>query len=175
VAELAAAARRIVTADCGSTSHAARTLARELGVDLIITDHPVPDAAARCLRPGSIPAPRFGYPCDYLCGAGVAFKLMQALADALCQRVAPPWSAARSGWPWRLSPTSCVARGKPPPGCCRPAHHECFPRPGVRALIETSGLKPGEVDAAALAFRVAPRVECRRRLDDPEPRLNRLL
>jgi single-stranded-DNA-specific exonuclease len=42
-----------------------------------------------------------------------------------------------------------------------------FPRPGVRALIETAGLKPGEVDAAALGFRVAPRVNAAGRLDDP--------
>jgi single-stranded-DNA-specific exonuclease len=42
-----------------------------------------------------------------------------------------------------------------------------FPRPGVRALIETSGLKPGDVDAAALGFRVAPRVNAAGRLDDP--------
>src|SRR5207237_7951177 len=42
-----------------------------------------------------------------------------------------------------------------------------FPRPGVRALIETSGLKPGDVDAAALGFRVAPRVNAAVRLDDP--------
>jgi single-stranded-DNA-specific exonuclease len=42
-----------------------------------------------------------------------------------------------------------------------------FPRPGVRALVETSGLKPGDVDAAALGFRVAPRVNAAGRLDDP--------
>jgi single-stranded-DNA-specific exonuclease len=42
-----------------------------------------------------------------------------------------------------------------------------FPRPGVRALIETAGLKPGDVDAAALGFRVAPRVNAAGRLDDP--------
>jgi single-stranded-DNA-specific exonuclease len=37
----------------------------------------------------------------------------------------------------------------------------------VRALIETSGLKPGDVDASALGFRVAPRVNAAGRLDDP--------
>src|SRR5436305_6215111 len=42
-----------------------------------------------------------------------------------------------------------------------------FPRPGVRALIETSGLNPGDVDAAALGFRIAPRVNAAGRLDDP--------
>ena len=42
-----------------------------------------------------------------------------------------------------------------------------FPRPGVRALIETSGLKPGDVDAAALGFRVAPRVNAAGRASWP--------
>src|SRR5436305_6503676 len=42
-----------------------------------------------------------------------------------------------------------------------------FPRPGGRASIETSGLKPGDVDATALGFRVAPRVNAAGRLDYP--------
>src|SRR5579859_2414922 len=79
VEELAAAgANVIVTADCGSTAHAAADLARTLGVDLIITDHhqcppKLPNAFA-LVNPWR---PDCGYPCDYLCGAGVAFKLVQ--------------------------------------------------------------------------------------------------
>src|SRR5205814_8601823 len=74
----------IITADCGSTAHAAADLARKLGVDLIITDHhqcptELPNAYA-LVNPWRMDCL---YPCDYLCGAGVAFKLVQALADAL--------------------------------------------------------------------------------------------
>ena len=75
----------IVSVDCGITSVAHAELCKELGVQLIITDHhtigdSVPDAAAvvHPRLPGST------YPFGELCGAGVAFKL----AWAVCQRVA---------------------------------------------------------------------------------------
>jgi single-stranded-DNA-specific exonuclease len=170
VAELAAAgAQVIITADCGSTAHAAADLARELGVDLIITDHhqcptELPNAFA-LLNPWR---PDCGYPCDYLCGAGVAFKLVQALADALLPRGRAEMEPLLD-----LVAVATVADIMPLLGENRRLVlaglniMNAFPRPGVRALIETSGLKPGDVDAAALGFRVAPRVNAAGRLDDP--------
>ncbi|MBV9582321.1 MAG: single-stranded-DNA-specific exonuclease RecJ [Chloroflexi bacterium] len=162
-------ARVIITADCGSTSHAAADLARQRGVDLIITDHHqcpdvLPDAYA-LVNPWR---PDCGYPCDYLCGAGVAFKLVQALADALL----PDGRAAMEPL-LDLVAVATVADIMPLLGENRRLVlaglniMNAFPRPGVRALIETSGLKPGDVDAAALGFRVAPRVNAAGRLDDP--------
>jgi single-stranded-DNA-specific exonuclease len=170
VAELAAAgAQVIITADCGSTAHAAADLARELGVDLIITDHhqcptELPDAFA-LINPWRLDC---GYPCDYLCGAGVAFKLVQALADALLPRGRAEMESLLD-----LVAVATVADIMPLLGENRRLVlaglniMNAFPRPGVRALIETSGLKPGDVDAAALGFRVAPRVNAAGRLDDP--------
>src|ERR687885_281023 len=170
VQELAAAgAEVIITADCGSTSHAAADLARELGVDLIVTDHhqcpsELPSAYA-LVNPWR---PDCGYPCDYLCGAGVAFKLVQAVADALLpdgRRAVEPLLD--------LVAVATVADIMPLLGENRRLVlaglniMNAFPRPGVRALIETSGLKPGDVDAAALGFRIAPRVNAAGRLDDP--------
>src|SRR5437764_1161577 len=170
VAELAAlGANVIITADCGSTAHAAADLARELGVDLIITDHhqcptELPNAYA-LVNPWRLDC---GYPCDYLCGAGVAFKLVQALAEA----VLPDGRAAMEPL-LDLVAVATVADIMPLLGENRRLVlaglniMNAFPRPGVRALIETSGLKPGDVDAAALGFRVAPRVNAAGRLDDP--------
>ena len=170
VQELAdAGATVIVTADCGSTAHAAADLARTLGVDLIITDHhqcpaELPDAYA-LVNPWR---PDCAYPCDYLCGAGVAFKLVQALADA----VLPHGRAAMEPL-LDLVAVATVADIMPLLGENRRLVlaglniMNAFPRPGVRALIETSGLKPGDVDAAALGFRIAPRVNAAGRLDDP--------
>src|SRR5919197_1222409 len=170
VAELAqAGANVIITADCGSTSHAAADLACQLGVDLIITDHhqcpaELPNAFA-LVNPWR---PDCGYPCDYLCGAGVAFKLVQALADALLpdgRRAMEPLLD--------LVAVATVADIMPLLGENRRLVlaglriMNAFPRPGVRALIETAGLKPGEVDAAALGYPVAPRVNAAGRLDDP--------
>ena len=75
--------RLVVTVDCGIASAAEARTAREVGLDLVITDHhqfgpEMPEAVAvvHPRLPGS------GYPFGGLCGAGVAFKL----AWALCQR-----------------------------------------------------------------------------------------
>lgn len=76
-------AKLVVTVDCGIASvHEAET-ARELGLELVVTDHhalgpQLPDAAA-LVHPA---LPGHGYPFAGLCGAGVAFKL----AWALCQQ-----------------------------------------------------------------------------------------
>jgi single-stranded-DNA-specific exonuclease len=170
VGELASAgARVIITADCGSSSHAAADLARALGVDLIVTDHhQCPETLPSAYALVNPWRPDCGYPCDYLCGAGVAFKLVQALADVLL----PDGRAAMEPL-LDLVAVATVADIMPLLGENRRLVlaglniMNAFPRPGVRALIETSGLKPGDVDAAALGFRVAPRVNAAGRLDDP--------
>ncbi len=83
----------VVTVDCGIASIAQAETARELGLELIITDHH--EFAAKLPEAAAIVHPRLPgttYPFDGLCGAGVAFKL----AWALCQRasdakkVSPP-------------------------------------------------------------------------------------
>jgi single-stranded-DNA-specific exonuclease len=164
-----AGARVVVTADCGSTSHEAADLANALGVDLIITDHhQCPDVLPNAYALVNPWRPDCAYPCDYLCGAGVAFKLVQALADQLL----PDGRAAMEPL-LDLVAVATVADIMPLLGENRRLVlaglniMNAFPRPGVRALIETSGLKPGELDAAALGFRVAPRVNAAGRLDDP--------
>ncbi len=170
VTELAGrGARVILTADCGSSSHAAADLARELGVDLIVTDHhqcppTLPDAYA-LVNPWR---PDCAYPSDHLCGAGVAFKLLQGLADVLLPDGRKVMESLLD-----LVAVATVADIMPLVGENRRLVlagleiMNAFPRPGVRALIETAGLKPGEVDAAVLGFRVAPRVNAAGRLDDP--------
>ena len=76
-------AQMIITVDCGTASVVEAELARELGLELVITDHhqtastlPAADAIVHPALAGSV------YPFAGLCGAGVAFKL----AWALCQR-----------------------------------------------------------------------------------------
>ncbi len=76
-------AQLILTVDCGVASCAEAEVARELGLELVITDHhEIPaklPAAAAIVHPA---LPSSAYPFAGLCGAGVAFKL----AWALCQR-----------------------------------------------------------------------------------------
>lgn len=74
----------IVTVDCGIVSFKEVEYAKEKGIDIIITDHHrngefLPDAVA-VLDPV---CPDCSYPFKYLCGAGVAFKLVQALAESI--------------------------------------------------------------------------------------------
>ena len=74
-------AKLVVTVDCGIASPAEARVARDLGLDLVITDHhgfgdALPDALA-LVHPR---LPGGGYPFGDLCGAGVAFKLAWAIA-----------------------------------------------------------------------------------------------
>jgi single-stranded-DNA-specific exonuclease len=89
---LAAAAgqgvRLVISVDTGIRDFAAAEAAARLGLDLIVTDHHLPQElpdlpglpkALAILNPNQ---PGCGYACKHLCGAGVAFKLAQALLEA---------------------------------------------------------------------------------------------
>ena len=85
VIERAAAAgvSLIISVDTGIRAFAAAETARRLGVDLIVTDHHLPDEhgvppALAVLNPNQAGC---AYPCKALCGAGVAFKLAQLLLE----------------------------------------------------------------------------------------------
>ena len=77
--------RLVVSVDTGIRAFAAAEAAAELGLDLIVTDHHLPEAelgvpqALAVLNPNQ---PGCGYGCRHLCGAGVAFKLSQALLES---------------------------------------------------------------------------------------------
>ena len=85
VIEQAAAAgiRLIVSVDMGIRAFAPAETARRLGVDLLVTDHhrPGPQGVPVALAVVNPNQEGCGYPCKELCGAGVAFKLAQALIE----------------------------------------------------------------------------------------------
>src|ERR1700761_7691977 len=85
VIERAAAAgiRLVVSVDSGTRAFAAAESARRAGVDLIITDHhlPGPDGLPHAYAVVNPNQPGCEYPCKSLCGAGIAFKLAQALME----------------------------------------------------------------------------------------------
>ena len=117
----------VVSVDCGIRGAEAARRARELGVDLIITDHHEPDTelppAFAVINPKRHDCT---YPDKYLAGVGVALKLVQAL----CRRAGRDELAARRSSrspPSARSPTSCrsSARTASSPSsastCCRAA------------------------------------------------------
>ncbi|HET6496323.1 MAG TPA: single-stranded-DNA-specific exonuclease RecJ [Thermoleophilia bacterium] len=170
VEELAAAGvRLLITVDCGITARDEVLRARELGMDVIVTDHhemegALPDCVVLTPKLG-------GYPCPHLAGVGVAFKLAHAL---LVEKPEAPLVEV----PLALRAlTDVVAIGTiadmvPLVGENRVlatiglGRLRSAPRPGLAALMEVADVKPGAVTAGAVGFRLAPRINAAGRLDD---------
>jgi single-stranded-DNA-specific exonuclease len=160
----------VVTIDCGITAQAEAELARELGLELIITDHHLKPAElpdALLVHPLLAPS----YPNRNLCGAGVAFKVAWALAKRICksERVTDSFRA------FLTEAVSLVALGTiadvvPLVGENRIlARHgliglEETKLPGLKALIASAGLEGGKIDSFAAGFALAPRMNAAGRM-----------
>ena len=147
----------IITVDCGVASVAETALARSLGMEVIITDHHIPPemppAAAAILNPRM---PGNEYPFPQLCGAGLAFKLMQGFYQwqgrPLPGRLA---ELAALGTIADLVPLQDENRFLVQAGLQELA---ATGRPGLQALYRQAGLNPAALDAATVAFQIAPRL-----------------
>jgi single-stranded-DNA-specific exonuclease len=165
----AAGAGLLITVDCAITAVEEVELARERGMEVIVTDHHSPRTDGRL--PGApILHPALGsYPCPALCGAGVAHKLASALG------------APTAGEDLELVALATVADLVALVGENRTLVREGLralantARPGLRALMASSRTDPGALDAAALAFRLAPRLNAAGRVSTPEAALELLL
>jgi single-stranded-DNA-specific exonuclease len=158
----AAGTRLIVTADCAIAAVDEVARARELGVDVVVTDHHRP---AERLPDCPIVHPVVsGYPFPDLCAAGVAGKLAEALLRTAGE---DPAAAAEDA---DLVGLATVADVVPLRGENRRLVREGLAaiartrRPGLRALMAVGQVEPGAVDERALAFRLAPRINAAGRL-----------
>ena len=164
----------VITVDCGINAAAEAACARELGLDLIITDHHQPfalmDEAAAVLNPLQLGCP---YPYKELSGAGIAFKL----ASALMERAGAPFPAGLLD----LAALGTVADVVPLTGenrvlaACGLEQMRREPRPGIRALARAAGLQPEGVNSYALAFVLAPPLNAAGRLGEADPAIKLLL
>ena len=159
----------IVSVDCGIRGIEAARRARELGVDLIITDHHEPDdelpVAVAVLNPKRHDC---SYPDKYLAGVGVALKLVQAL----CGR------AGRSKWLpafVKIAAIGTLADVVPLVGENRVIARfglESLTRGphtiGLRALLDCCGLTGKTIDSYQVAFMLAPRVNAAGRMSTPD-------
>jgi single-stranded-DNA-specific exonuclease len=145
----------LLTVDCGITSVAEVALARELGMEVIVTDHHQPAAE---LPDCPILHPQVSdYPFESLCGTAVAWKLACALksgADADLDLVA--LATVADLVPLVGENRALVRHGLP---VIRRAQ-----RPGIRALIAAAKCDPGRLDESDLGFRLAPRINAAGRL-----------
>ena len=159
----------IVSVDCGIRSAAAAIRARELGVDLLITDHHKPEAtlpeALAVINPKRPDCP---YPNKDLAGAGVALKLVQAL----CQRTDhTEWLPGFI----KLAALGTLADVVPLLGENRAIAKlgleqlsQTRHTPGLRALLETTGLLGESITGFHVAFRLAPRLNAAGRMSTPD-------
>jgi single-stranded-DNA-specific exonuclease len=161
--------RVIVSVDCGIRSAEAARRARELGVDLIITDHHEPEAelpsALAVINPKRHDC---AYPDKHLAGVGVAFKVVQAL----CQRFGrEKWLPAFL----KLAAIGTVADVVPLIGENRIIAKLGLERlsqgphtVGLRTLLESAGLQNKTIDGFHVAFVIAPRVNAAGRMSTPD-------
>lgn len=160
----------VVTVDCGITAVQEVAYAKELGLQVIVTDHhtlgdmlPLADSVLSPLREG--------YPYPYLCGAGVAWKLSQALKgktfalellDLCCL------ATIADMVPLLDENRTIVALGLEKLSTSR--------RPGIVALKEVAGVARGQaVTADRVGFQLAPRLNASGRLETARAALDLLL
>ena len=157
--------RLLVTVDCAITAVDEVAPARAAGMDVVVTDHHAPRATARCpTRP--IVHPRVcGYPCPDLCAAGVAHKLAAGAAARPRGRTRRAPTTTSTSSRSRPSPTACRCAARTAGSCARAcARSPRTRRPGLRALMRVAAVDPGELDARAVGFRLAPRINAAGRL-----------
>jgi len=167
----------IVTVDTGSLCHAEIAYAASLGIDTVVTDHhnvaetPPPSVAAV--------NPKFSghtYPFRDLCGAGVAFKLVQALQTEL--------DGLPDGYEkWLLD---LVALGTVCDIVTLVDENRANvywglevlkkqQRPGLKALMAVAGIEPEQVNARHLGFGLGPRMNAAGRLETAQHALDMLI
>src|SRR5436190_12714461 len=163
----------LVTVDCAITAAAEVDRAGDLGLEVVVTDHHRPSER---LPACPIVHPAIGgYPFPDLCAAAVAHKLAEALYATAGE---DPASAAED---IDIVALATVADLVPLRGENRRLVREGLEamartrRPGLRALMKVAALDPGDVDARALAFRLAPRINAAGRLQRADAGLECLL
>ena len=164
----------IITVDSGISAAAAVRRAKELGMDVVVTDHhlapaQLPEAAA-VVDPQQ-PGDESG--CGMLAGAGVAFKLVCALEGCDAEELLPVYGdLAAIGTVADIMPLVGENRRMVKAGLALLQETD---RPGLAALIRQCGLEGKRLTAENISFALAPRLNAAGRMDDATAALELLL
>jgi single-stranded-DNA-specific exonuclease len=169
--------RLVVSVDTGIRAHAAAEEAARLGLDLIVTDHHLPDElngrprALAVLNPNQ---PGCEYPCKDLCGAAVAFKLAQALLQGAARDDAEHDRLRGKTLPsfLKLLALATIADSVPLTDENRTIASiglrelQSPAQPGLRVLMELAGIDTSRpISATDVGFRLAPRLNAAGRME----------
>ncbi len=156
--------RLLITVDCAITAVEEVELARELGMEVLVTDHHSPRADGVLPRAPIVHPALCGYPCRDLCATAVAHKLAQALFTA----------AGRDPGELRqdldLVALATIADVVPLLGENRTLVRRGLralagtAKPGLRALMAVARVDPGRADERSVGFALAPRLNAAGRL-----------
>jgi len=162
--------RLLVTVDCGIANGLELGRAHELGVDSIVCDHhqmgqnfPDHSIILHPLAPGET------YPNKTLCGTGVAYKFACGLiAEARNHGADIPEGYEK--WMLDLVAVATVTDVMPLLGENRALEFfglkvlQKTRRPGLKALIASAGVEPGDIDTQAIGYRIGPRLNAAGRI-----------
>ena len=165
--------RLVITVDTGMRAFAEAETARRLGLDLVVTDHHLPDAhdalpdALAILNPNQPGCP---YPEKFLCGAAIALKLAQAILERR-----DPTRTREKTLPsfLKMAAIATIADAVPLRGENRVIAAlglRELRRPsgvGLRALFAAAQLDPANkaITGFDVAFRLGPRINAAGRMD----------
>lgn len=180
----AAGKRLVITVDCGITAHREAALAREIGMDLIITDHHELSGPADREQPGAAalpPALAVLHPAilaagvtaedrerlSVLTGVGVAYKLLQAAQDAGGADVGLTkyLDLVTLGTIADMGRITGENRILVKEGLAMLSKDDQAQRPGIAALKQVAGLSGKRVTAGTVGFSLAPRINASGRLE----------
>jgi single-stranded-DNA-specific exonuclease len=163
----------VVTIDLGTTEGDNIAYAKSKGVDIIVTDHHIvqkgmvlPDAVA-VLNPKR---PDSKYPFDGLCGAGVAWKLVQAI---LIKNRPADFNEGQEKWYLDLVGIATLCDMVPLVDENRMLAHFGLKvlrrarRPGLAALLQMLKIKPATLTEDDIGFMIGPRINAASRMDNP--------
>ncbi|MEK7580001.1 MAG: single-stranded-DNA-specific exonuclease RecJ [Patescibacteria group bacterium] len=173
-------ANLIVTCDCGITNLSQIDLAKDLGMDVIVTDHHLPKDKLPNVLAIINPHCEDNYPFKNLAGVGVAFKVAQAFAQRLKDQTENNWEAFEK-WLLDLVAIGTVADSMALKGENRALVKYGLivlnktSRVGLMALIKSAGLNLGAIETTDIEFCLSPRLNAVGRLQHAKTALDLIL